>query len=91
MPSEAASGRVSWFNPEKRFGFVKLDNRLGDAFLHFDVLHAGGYDFVPRGTAVEVQIKPDRGKHLVTKVVNVDVSTAREGEPLAVLANPEGC
>lgn len=29
-------------------GFVKLDDHLGDAFFHFDVLKAGGYYFVPR-------------------------------------------
>lgn len=82
--SEIASGRVSWFNPEKRFGFVKLQDRLGDAFLPFDVLRAGGYEFVPRGTSVEVRIKPDRGKHLVIEVLHVDASTAQCGEPPAV-------
>jgi cold shock CspA family protein len=76
-----ATGRVSWLNAEKRFGFVKLDNRLGDAFLHVDVLKAGGYYFVPRGTTVQVRVKPDGDKHRVIEVLHVDASTSLEGEP----------
>lgn len=76
------TGRVSWFNPAKRFGFVKLDDHLGDAFLHFDILKAGGYYFVPRGTTIHVRVEPDaRGAQRVVEVVHVDTSTAREGEP----------
>ena len=81
-----ASGRVSWFNPAKRFGFVKLDDHLGDAFLHFDVLKAGGYYFVPRGTTIEVRVEPDeRGAQRVAEVLHVDTSSAREGEPPPLL------
>lgn len=52
------AGRVSWFNLDKQFGFVKLDDRLGDAFLHMSVLKGGGYYFVPRGTRVQVRCEP---------------------------------
>ena len=77
-----ASGRVSWFKPEKKFGFVKLDDHLGDAFLHFNVLKEGGYYFLPRGTTVQVRVEPDeRGAPSVVEVLHVDGSTAREGEP----------
>lgn len=41
---------------EKQFGFVKLDERLGDAFLHMTVLKDGGFYFVPRGTIVDVPV-----------------------------------
>jgi len=85
-----ASGRVSWFNPEKRFGFVKLDDRLGDAFLHFDVLKAGGYYFVPRGTTVQVRVEPERGKQRVVEVLSIDTSTPQEGEPPALQRKPKG-
>jgi cold shock CspA family protein len=86
MHSSTATGRVSWFNPAKRFGFVKLDNHLGDAFLHFDVLKPGGYYFVPRGTTVHVRVEPDeRGAQRVVEVLHVDTSTAREGEPPPLL------
>ena len=77
-----ASGRISWFNPAKKFGFVKLDHGLGDAFLHFNVLKEGGYYFLPRGTTVRVRVEPDqRGVPSVVEVFHVDPSTARDGEP----------
>ena len=76
-----STGRVSWFNVEKQFGFVKLDARRGDAFLHMTVLKAGGYYSLPRGTTVQVRVEPDRGKHKVVEVLHVDTSTAQHGEP----------
>lgn len=83
IQSSAEAGRVSWFDPVKRFGFVKLGDGLGDAFLHFDALKAGGYYYVPRGTTVHVRVERDerRGGHRVAEVLNVDTSTALEGEP----------
>ena len=81
MDGILATGKVSWFDPAKRFGFVKLDDHLGDAFLHVDALKEGGYYFVPRGTTVQVRLEPDRGKQRVAEVLYVDTSTAREGEP----------
>ena len=81
-----ASGRVSWFNPAKKFGFVKLDDHLGDAFLHFNVLKEGGYYFLPRGTTVRVRVEPDeRGAPSVVELLHVDPSTARDGEPPPLL------
>jgi cold shock CspA family protein len=81
-----ASGRVSWFNPAKKFGFIKLDDQLGDAFLHFNVLKEGGYYFLPRGTTVHVRVEPDeRGAPSVLEVLHVDPSTALEGEPPPLL------
>ena len=76
-------GRVSWFNVQKQFGFVKLDDRQGDAFLHMKVLKEAGFYSVPRGTTVQVKVEPDRGKYKVIQVLKVDTSTARHGEPPA--------
>ena len=81
MEAVIATGHVSWFNPDKQFGFVKLEDRLGDAFLHMHVLKEGGYYFVPRGTTVQVRVEPDRGKYRVAEVLHVDTSTAHHGEP----------
>ena len=76
-----ATGRVSWFNPKKQFGFVKLEGGGGDAFLHMSVLKAGGYYSLPRGTTVQVRLEPDGGKRRVVQVLSVDTSTAQHGEP----------
>ena len=80
MDGTIATGRVSWFNVEKQFGFVKLDDRTGDAFLHMDVLKEGGFYFVPRGTTLQVRVTPDRGKYRVVEVLHVDTSTGQHGE-----------
>ena len=81
LPSTAFRGRVSWFNSEKQYGFVRLDDAKGDAFLHMSVLNAGGYYSLPRGTTVHVRVEPDRGKYKVVEVLQVDTSTAHHGEP----------
>jgi len=89
MDGKTATGRVSWFNVDKQFGFVKLDDRRGDAFLHMDVLKEGGFYFVPRGTTVQVRVEPQRGKFKVVEVLQVDTSTAQHGEPSAVVRKPK--
>lgn len=90
MEDMIATGRVSWFDNRKQFGFVKLDGRLGDAFLHMDVLKVGGYYFVPRGTSVQVRVEPDRGKYRVVEILSVDTSTAQHGEPPPLVRRPKG-
>ena len=41
MNGTTATGRVSWFNVEKQFGFVKLDDRLGDAPANYRLVRMG--------------------------------------------------
>ena len=84
-----ATGRLSWFNSQKQFGFVKLADRLGDAFLHIAVLKEGGFYFLPRGTTMQVRVEPDRGKHRVIEVLTVDTSTAQHGEPPPLVRKPK--
>jgi CspA family cold shock protein len=88
VQGKKAAGRVSWFNLEKQFGFVKLEDGRGDAFLHMSVLKAGGYYSLPRGTSIEVRVEPERGKNKVVEVLHVDTSTARHGEPPALMRKP---
>ena len=90
MEDMIATGRVSWFDNRKQFGFVKLDDRWGDAFLHMDVLKVGGYYFVPRRTRMQVRVEPDRGKYRVLEILSVDTSTAQHGEPPPLVRKPKG-
>lgn len=76
-----ATGRVSWFNLQKKMGFVKLDNGESDAFLHVSVLKAAGYVSVPAGTTLRVKIELDGNRPRVAEVLSVDTSTANPGEP----------
>jgi CspA family cold shock protein len=69
-------GKVKWFNPTKRFGFVELSDGSGDAFLHATVLSRLGISTVQPGETLELRVASgDRGP-VVTEVIGVDSSTA---------------
>ena len=76
-----AWGRVSWFKLDKKFGFVELEEGKGDAFLHVSVLKAAGYVTIPAGTTIRVRLETQAGRRRVVEVLEIDTSTALEGEP----------
>jgi len=76
-PSEMpARGKVKWFNPTKRFGFVELSDGSGDAFLHATVLSRLGISTVQPGETLELRVAPGERGRVVTEVTGVDSSTA---------------
>lgn len=58
------TGRVSWFQLNKKFGFISLEDGSGDAFLHVSVLKAAGYVSVPAGTTMQVKVEEQQGRRL---------------------------
>jgi len=74
-------GKVKWFNPAKRFGFVELSDGSGDAFLHASVLSRLGVSTVQPGETLELRVAPGERGPVVTEVVGVDSSTAVAFEP----------
>ena len=72
---------VSWFNPEKGFGFTALTDGSGDAFLHIGQLQAVGRDSVPPGATLKVQVAPGAKGKQVVKVLEVDETTATPQAP----------
>ena len=48
---------VKWFKGDKGFGFVELANGSGDAFLHIGALQAAGYESVPPGAKLKVNVE----------------------------------
>lgn len=73
------AGRVSWFKPDKKFGFVALANGRGEAFLPAAVLERAGYRSVPAGTTMRVEVAEENGKRHVVDVFGVDTATALPG------------
>ncbi len=70
------SGVVKWFNTVKGFGFVTPSDGSNDAFLHLSVLREAGYATLQPGATVRCEISA-RSKGLqVTRIVNIDESTA---------------
>ena len=82
-------GRVTWFKLDKKFGFIELDDAIGDAFLHVSVLKAAGYVNVPAGTTMRVEVEQQEGRRRVLRVLDVDTSTALPGEPAPVHRKPK--
>jgi CspA family cold shock protein len=72
---------VKWFKGDKGFGFVELSNGSGDAFLHIGALQAAGYDTVPPGAKLKVQVTSTVKGAQVARILEVDTSGAAERAP----------
>ena len=78
-----------FFDVDKGFGFVELANGAGDAFLHIGALQSAGYETVPPGAKLKVTVGQGMKGAQVTRVVEVDTSTASAAPP-ARLAGQRG-
>jgi CspA family cold shock protein len=85
---------VKWFNAEKGFGFAELSDGSGDVFLHIGVLQSSGHEAVPPGAKLKVNVGQGPKGRQITRVAEVDESTAteppRRGPPRAPGAGPRG-
>jgi CspA family cold shock protein len=68
-------GKVKWFNPEKRYGFVELADGSGDAFLHASALERLGIEAVQPGETLDLRVAQGQRGLQVTEVLGVDTST----------------
>ena len=68
---------VNWYNAEKGFGFVALDDGSGDAFLHVSVLQSTGLQSLEPGTKLLVEVTEGQKGKQVASILNVDESTAQ--------------
>jgi CspA family cold shock protein len=71
---------VKWYNPDKGFGFVSLEDG-SDAFLHVSVVERHGGASVPPGATLEVRAGPGPKGAQVTEILSVDMSTAAQEQP----------
>jgi CspA family cold shock protein len=74
------SGKVKWYNPEKRYGFVELTDGSGDAFIHASAL-TGGISTLHPGETLELRIAHGERGPQVTEIISVDSSTAASSNP----------
>ncbi len=72
---------VKWFKSDKGFGFVELGNGTGDAFLHIGAVQAAGYDNLPPGAKLKVNVTTGQKGQQVTRILEADLSTAQEVRP----------
>jgi CspA family cold shock protein len=71
---------VKWYNPEKGFGFVGLEDG-SDAFLHVSVVERSGNSTIPPGATLEVRSALGQRGMQVTEILSVDTSTALQERP----------
>ncbi|CAM3981258.1 cold shock domain-containing protein [Cohnella lubricantis] len=48
-------GTVKWFNAEKGYGFISVENG-NDVFVHFSAIQGDGFKTLEEGQAVEFDI-----------------------------------
>jgi CspA family cold shock protein len=48
-------GTVKWFNAEKGYGFISVENG-DDVFVHFSAIQGEGFKSLEEGQAVEFEI-----------------------------------
>jgi len=72
----AVRATVKWFNPEKGFGFVSPAYGTPDAFLHAKVVQSAGVMELPPGSTVTCAIVAGMKGPQVTRLLEVDTSTA---------------
>lgn len=64
-----ANGRVKWFSDEKGYGFIEVEGRTKDVFVHYSDIVGEGFRSLEEGADVEFEIEPgqngDRAKNVV--------------------------
>jgi CspA family cold shock protein len=77
----AVDAIVKWFKSDKGFGFVELANGTGDAFLHIGAVQAAGYETLPPGAKLQVQVTSSVKGQQVARIIDVDLAGAAERAP----------
>jgi cold shock protein len=57
-----ATGVVKWYNPAKRFGFIKPDDGGSDIFVHVSALEAAGLHTLDENQRVQYELAENKGK-----------------------------
>ncbi|KOO28118.1 cold-shock DNA binding protein [Chrysochromulina tobinii] len=52
-------GKCKWFNVEKGYGFISIDNENRDVFVHQSDIYAPGFRTLAEGEALEFRLTTD--------------------------------
>ncbi len=77
----AVDAVVKWFKSDKGFGFVELANGTGDAFLHIGAVQAAGYESLPPGAKLKVNVSSSLKGQQVSRIIEADLAGASERAP----------
>jgi CspA family cold shock protein len=64
LEKKIPTGTVKWFNGQKGFGFIQLNDGGNDVFVHISAVERAGLSGLAEGQKVTFEIKADkmRGK-----------------------------
>lgn len=69
-------GKVKWFNNEKKYGFILVDNR--EVFVHFSAILKEGYKTLKKDQIVECDIVAGAKGELAINVRTPSESSQKE-------------
>ena len=61
------NGKIKWFNPTKRYGFITVDGR-GDVFLHVSALEKANISELKIDEQIKFDIGENNGKETAINV-----------------------
>jgi CspA family cold shock protein len=64
------TGKIKWYNPEKGYGFIALDNGSKDVFIHRSAVKEAGLDVLEENQKIEFEIEENQGK---TSAINISL------------------
>jgi CspA family cold shock protein len=62
------TGKVKWYNSNKGYGFISLDNGKEDIFIHSSAVKAARLDTLDENQKLEFEIEEKEGK---TSAINI--------------------
>jgi CspA family cold shock protein len=65
-----AQGTVKWFNPEKGYGFISMDDGE-DVFVHYSAIGGEGFRTLQEGQRVEFEVTEGKKGPQASNVVKV--------------------
>ena len=65
------NGTVKWFNSDKGFGFLTIDNGGEDVFVHFSAIVSDGFKTLEEGQKVTFDTEQDPKNSRKLRAVNV--------------------
>ena len=68
----STTGSVKWFDDQKGYGFITLDDGSKDCFVHHSAIQGNGFKSLTEGERVQFDVVQGRKGPAAENVVKVD-------------------